>query len=70
MGLLHLLVIKAAYPRTRVLLIDPIADRCNFAKKLGADQISPPGDAAIKAANMMTNDYGIDAVFDTVVLRF
>ena len=66
MGLLHLLVIKAAYPRTRVLLIDPIADRCNFAKKLGADQISPPGDAAIKAANMMTNDYGIDAVFDTV----
>ena len=66
MGLLHLLVIKAVQPQTRILLVDPLADRRALAKELGADITSKPGKNAFTAAMKMTNGHGLDAVFDTV----
>ena len=66
MGLLHLLVIKAAFPNVAVLLIDPIADRCALAAKLGADKTAKPGDDALAASAAISDGYGVDAVFDTV----
>ena len=67
MGLLHLLVIKAVYPYAKVLLIDPVADRCTLANELGADETAAPGEDALAAVSAMTDGYGVDAVFDTVV---
>ena len=66
MGLLHLLVIKAAYPYAKVLLIDPVVDRSTLATELGADKAAAPGDDALAAAMAMTDGYGVDVVFDTV----
>ncbi len=66
MGLLHLLVIKAAYPFVKVLLIDPVVNRSSLAAELGADKTAAPGDDALAAATAMTDGYGVDAVFDTV----
>ncbi len=66
MGLLHLLVLKAALPGVRVAVIDPQADRRNLAVKLGADAAAEPGDAAKAAIGNLTDGAGADAVFDTV----
>lgn len=66
MGLLHLLVIKAALPSSRVLLIDPAPERRALAESLGADVVANPGDQALHAAAKLTGGYGADAVFDTV----
>jgi len=66
MGLLHLLVIKAAMPGVSVLVVDPIAERRALALTLGATAAAEPGDPAIAAADQMTEGGRVDAVFDTV----
>ena len=66
MGLLHLLLLKAARPGIKVAVVDPRADRQEAALKLGADAATEPGDAAKAAVGKLTNGAGADAVFDTV----
>lgn len=66
MGLLHLLVIKAALPGVSVVMIDPDAKRCAIADGLGADAATAPGDDAHHAVYIASNGLGADAVFDTV----
>lgn len=66
MGLLHLLVLKAACPECSVLMVDPDPERRQLAASLGADEVSEPGDAAAQIAKQMTDATGVDAVFDTV----
>jgi len=65
-GLLHLLVIKAARPEARVLVVDPVAERRDLAARLGAAATAEPGAATAEAAAAMTDGVGVDAVFDTV----
>ena len=65
MGLLHLLVLKALAPDSRVLLVEPLAERRQAARRLGADAaVAPP--AAAAAAREISGGLGVDAVFDTV----
>ena len=66
MGLLHLLVLKAALPGCRVVVVDPQADRRDLALKLGADAAAEPGEAALAAVGNLSGGAGADAVFDTV----
>lgn len=66
MGLLHLLVIKAALPGVSVVMVDLDAERCAIAERLGADAVSAPGDDAFKAVRTVSNELGADVVFDTV----
>tara|TARA_R110000824_G_scaffold155865_2_gene328682 strand:- start:437 stop:1504 length:1068 start_codon:yes stop_codon:yes gene_type:complete len=66
MGLLHLLVLKAALPDVRVAVVDPQADRRDLALKLGADAAAEPGATAQAAIGNLSNGAGADAVFDTV----
>lgn len=66
MGLLHLLVIRAAFPRLPVLVIDPDAARLKLAKELGAAATAAPGEAASAAVRALSAGLGADAVFDTV----
>ena len=66
MGLLHLLVLKAALPGVRVAVVDPQADRRDLALKLGADAAAEPGATAQAAIGNLSNGAGADAVFDTV----
>ena len=66
MGLLHLLVLKAARPRARVVAVDPIESRRRLAEALGADAIAAPGESAAHAVAEASDGFGADAVFDTV----
>lgn len=66
MGLLHLLVLKAALPHISVAMIDPDRDRLAVAGRLGADRTAVPGQDALDAAHALTEGHGADAVFDTV----
>ncbi|MAY65961.1 MAG: hypothetical protein CMM77_02400 [Rhodospirillaceae bacterium] len=66
MGLLHLLVLKAALPGVRVAVIDPQDDRRTLALDLGADAAAEPGAAARDAVGKLSDHEGADAVFDTV----
>ncbi|MEK9673537.1 MAG: alcohol dehydrogenase catalytic domain-containing protein [Rhodospirillaceae bacterium] len=66
MGLLHLLVLKAARPGIRVLVVDPQADRRELALNLGADRAAEPGQGALTAVRELSGGAGADAVFDTV----
>ena len=66
MGLLHLLVLKAALPAVRVAVIDPLDDRRALALRLGADAAEPPGEAAGQAVAALSDGLGADVVFDTV----
>lgn len=66
MGLLHLLVLKAALPDISVVMVDPDQDRLAIAAQLGADRTAPPGDGALQAVRALSADHGADAVFDTV----
>ena len=54
MGLLHLLVLKAVHPGLRVAVFDPLEERLDLARRLGADASTLPG------------GLGADVVFDTV----
>ena len=65
MGMLHLLVIKAECPGARVLAVDPLAQRRDLARSLGADACAAPGEAA-HAVSAASDGLGADAVFDTV----
>ncbi|HEY0510586.1 MAG TPA: alcohol dehydrogenase catalytic domain-containing protein [Thermoanaerobaculia bacterium] len=66
MGLLHLLVLKAVHPDLRVAVSDPLEDRRDLARRLGADAAMPPGAATRRAIDELSSDLGADAVFDTV----
>ncbi|SDG87064.1 zinc-dependent alcohol dehydrogenase [Roseospirillum parvum] len=66
MGLLHLLIIRAALPGTKVLVVDPVAERMELAVSLGAAAAAPPGEAAQAAVGELSEGLGADAVFDTV----
>ena len=64
MGLLHLLVLRASFPGTRVLVAEPAAGRRATARELGADTVVTPDELTdlVDAADPRT---GADAVFDT-----
>ncbi len=66
MGLLHLLVLKAIHPTLRVVVSDPLAERREMARRLGADAAADPGEAVREAVADLSGDRGADAVFDTV----
>lgn len=66
MGLLHLLVLKAARPGVKVLVVDPVTERQQLPRDLGADAAAAPGDDAVKAIAALSDGVGADAVFDTV----
>jgi L-iditol 2-dehydrogenase len=66
MGLLHLLVLKAVHPALRVAVSDPLAERRELARRLGADAAGEPGEATRKAVANLSGDRGADVVFDTV----
>lgn len=61
MGLLHLLVLRAALPNASVMVIDPLEARRAMALELGAEKAFPPEGAADTVGEV-----GADAVFDTV----
>jgi len=65
MGLLHLLVLRAACPRVAVVVSDPLPGRRALARRLGAAVASTPDElpAAVREAS---DGVGADAVFDTV----
>ena len=65
MGLLHLLVLKALHPGLRVLVSDPLEERRDLARGLGADAAVLPG-AAQGEVEALSQGRGADAVFDTV----
>lgn len=66
MGLLHLLVLKAVHPGLRVAVSDPLEERLDLARRLGADAATLPGQPAREAVAGLTDGLGADAVFDTV----
>lgn len=66
MGLLHLLVLRAALPGIRVVMIDPVAERRSMSLELGAEAVAAPGGDAQAVVAQVTADVGADAVFDTV----
>jgi L-iditol 2-dehydrogenase len=67
MGLLHVLVLRAVYPRLQILVSDVKDDRLKLACELGADAAHLPGDDHIGAAVLEASEgLGADAVFDTV----
>ena len=66
MGLLHLLVLKAVHPGLRIAVSDPLEERLDLARRLGADAAALPGEATREAVARLTGGLGADAVFDTV----
>jgi len=66
MGLLHLLVLKAAHPALRVVVVDPVEERRALASKLGAAFAVGPGEPARAAVEEASAGLGADAIFDTV----
>jgi L-iditol 2-dehydrogenase len=66
MGLLHLLVLKAVHPTFRVAVSDPLPDRLDLARRLGADAAAPPGAGIREAVRGLSGGLGADVVFDTV----
>lgn len=66
MGLLHLLVLRAAHPGVGVIVSDPVAERRRLALELGADAACQPGDELVRSVAASSGGLGADAVFDTV----
>lgn len=66
MGLLHLLVLKAAHPELAVTVVDPVTERRHLARRLGAAEATAPGAETGDAVLSATAGLGADAVFDTV----
>ena len=64
MGLLHLLVLKAAFPSARVGLVELLEERRELALSLGADFACAPAEAK-PAVDSISSGVGVDAVFDT-----
>lgn len=65
MGLLHLLVLKAAIPEVVVGVVEPLEDRRELALSLGADFSCTPETSA-SSVHGLSEGRGADAVFDTV----
>ncbi len=65
MGLLHLLVLRAALPGVEVAAIDPIPERRRLALELGARDAAAPGGEARELVQRLSGGLGADAVFDT-----
>ncbi len=65
MGLLHLLVLKAVHPALKVAVCDPLEERRDLARRLGADAAASPGAPAHEAIAELTRGLGADVVFDT-----
>jgi len=65
MGLLHLLVLKAAIPDVVVGVVEPLEDRRELALSLGADFSCDPATSS-SSVHRMTEGRGVDTVFDTV----
>lgn len=66
MGLLHLLVLRAALPGCRVVLSDPVESRRALAVELGAAAAAGPGAELGDVVRRASDGRGADAVFDTV----
>jgi len=66
MGLLHLLVLRAAFPAVAVVIADLEDERLKLAEKLGATRAVHPGNETSAAVADLTGGLGADAVFDTV----
>ncbi len=66
MGLLHVLVLKAARPESQVTVVDPLDERRALARELGADFAASPGEPTRDAVLAATEGMGADVVFDTV----
>ncbi len=67
MGLLHVIVLRAVYPRLRILVSDTLRERLDLALGVGANLARLPGEDGIGAAvRAETAGLGADAVFDTV----
>ena len=67
MGLLHLLLLRALYRGIRVAMSDPIPERRQHARALGADVVCSPETLA-EAVEHFCEGAGADVVFDTVGL--
>ena len=65
MGLLHVLVLRAFAPRAMVVVSDPIANRRELARGLGARAGVSPDELADTVRDLSAGT-GADAVFDTV----
>jgi len=66
MGLLHLLVLKTVHPDLRIAVSDPLEERLDLARRLGAAAAAVPGEATRRAVEGLSGGLGADAVFDTV----
>ncbi len=66
MGLLHLMVLRAAFPGARVVMVDPDVERLEMAKRLGADGVGVPGPGVEIVVQELAGGLGADVVFDTV----
>lgn len=66
MGLLHLLVLRALDPSMRVVVVDPIEERRDLARRLGAVSAVDPRNGGAKEIREMTEGRGADVAFDTV----
>jgi L-iditol 2-dehydrogenase len=66
MGLLHLLVLGAVLPDIATVVVDPLPERRELARELGAAAAAAPGDDARTAVEELSGGLGADAVFDTV----
>lgn len=64
MGLLHLLVLRTVRPDLRVVVSDPVLERLERARELGAEAAVPPGYAR-DAVDALSQGFGADVAFDT-----
>ena len=65
MGLLHLLVLRAADPAIRVIVSDTLEERLRLAVELGAHAAATPREIG-PLVREVTAGLGADAAFDTV----
>jgi L-iditol 2-dehydrogenase len=65
MGQLHLLVLRAARPGVEVVVCDPMEERQQDARRLGAAAVCAPEDLEATISRV-SGGVGSDAVFDTV----
>lgn len=66
MGLLHLLVLRALYPGLRVVVSDPLPERQDLARRLGAAGAAGTGEDLREEVGRASSGLGADVVFDTV----
>lgn len=67
-GLLHLLTAKRV-GAGKVVMIDLVDERLDFAKRLGADEVVNAGkDDAVEKVKQLTNGYGVDVAIEAIGL--